>query len=72
MRQSPVRSIINGGGGNASFMIITIYKSCFNLGISNYFHKTISKKNMTRMNKITWHKTSQNALMKLHTIICEQ
>ena len=57
-------------GGNASLIMITIYKSCFNLGISKY--KTISKNNMTRMNKMTWHKTSQNALMKLHTIICEQ
>ena len=48
MRQSPVRRIINGGGGNASFMIITIYKSCFNLGISklfpqNHFQKEYDK-----------------------------
>ena len=58
MRQNPINSIFNGGGGNASFMMITIYKSCFNLGIS--------KNNMTRINKMIGHKASQNALMKLH------
>ena len=62
MRQNPVSSIINGGKGNASFM----------REFPNNFFKTISKKNMTRMNKITWHKASQNAPMKLYTIICEQ
>ena len=72
MRQSPVSRIINGDGGNACFMVITIYKSCFNLRISNNFYKTISKNNMTKMNKMTWHKVSQNALMKLHTIIRKQ
>ena len=58
MRQSPISSIISKDGGNASFMMTTIYKSCFNLGIS--------KNNMTRINKMIGHKASQNALMKLH------
>ena len=33
----------------------------------NSFYKIISKNNMTRMNKLTKHKASQNVLVRLHT-----
>ena len=41
----------------------------FNWEFPNNFYKAISKNNMTRINEMTWHKTSQNALMKLHIYI---
>ena len=61
------------GWGNAIFMMMKkLTKHVIIWEFPNKFYKTISKNNMTRMIKMIWHKASQNACLKLHTIFCEQ